>query len=72
MLDILLSMVETDDDKELVTRLFETYRQRMYNLAYGILQNNHDAEDAVSNAFIRLMNNLHKISSQVIRIWKPL
>ena len=62
MLDILLSMVETDDDKELVTRLFETYRQRMYNIAYGILQNNQDAEDAVSNAFIRIMNNLHKIS----------
>ena len=62
MLDILLSMVETDDDKELVSRLFETYRQRMYNLAYGILKNNHDAEDAVSNAFIRIMNNLHKIS----------
>lgn len=62
MLDFLLSTVETDDDKELVTRLFETYRQRMYNLAYGILKNEHDAEDAVSNAFIRIMNNLHKIS----------
>ncbi len=62
MLDILLSIVETDDDKELVKKLFKTYRQRMYNLAYGILQNNRDAEDAVSNAFIRIMNNLHKIS----------
>ena len=25
MLEMLLSMVETDDDKELVTKLFETY-----------------------------------------------
>lgn len=62
MLEMLLLMVETDDDKELVTKLFETYRQRMYNLAYGILKNDHDAEDAVSNAFMRIINNLHKIS----------
>lgn len=62
MLDFLLSMVETDDDKELVTKLYEKYRQRMYKLAYGILQNEHDAEDAVSTAFIRIIHNLHKIS----------
>lgn len=62
MLEMLLSMVETDDDKELVIKLFETYRQRMYNLAYGILKNQHDAEDAVSTAFIRIMKNLHKIA----------
>lgn len=55
-------MVETDDERELVIKLFETYRQRMYNLAYQILKNEHDAEDAVSTAFIRIMNNLDKIS----------
>ena len=62
MLSLYLSMVETDDERELVTKLYQTYRQRMYNLAYGILNNKHDAEDAVSTAFIRIINNLNKIS----------
>lgn len=34
MFSLYLSMVETDDERELVIKLFETYRQRMYNLAY--------------------------------------
>ena len=54
MLSLYLSMVETDDEREFVTKLYQTYRQRMYNLAYGILNNKHDAEDAVSTAFIRI------------------
>lgn len=62
MLAFLLSIVETDAERELVVKLFETYRQRMYYLAYDILKNKHDAEDAVSSALIRIINNLKKIA----------
>lgn len=49
-------------DRELIKNLFETYRQAMYKVALGILHNSHDAEDAVQNAFLSIINNLNKIS----------
>lgn len=58
MLSFYLSMVETDEERDLVTRLYYTYERMMYKIALGILKNPHDAEDAVSEAFIRLIKNL--------------
>lgn len=61
MLDFLLSMVETEDDAELVTKLFNKYRRLMFHIAFDILHNKQDAEDAVSDAFVRLIKNLDKV-----------
>lgn len=49
-------------DAELLKELFEKHRQTMYNIALSILHNSHDAEDAVQNAFLWIINNLEKIS----------
>ncbi len=62
MLSLYLSMVETDEERDLVTSLFNLYERKMYVIAYGILNNKQDAEDAVSESFIKLINNLDKIS----------
>ena len=62
MLSFYLSMVETDEERDLVTRLYYTYERMMYKIALGVLKNPHDAEDAVSEAFIRLIKNLDKVS----------
>ncbi len=58
MLSIYLSMVETEEEKSLVERLYNTYEQKMYYTAYSILQNVQDAEDAVHEAFIRIIKNV--------------
>lgn len=62
MLSFYLSLVETEEERDLVTRLFNLYERKMYVIAYGILNNKQDAEDAVSESFIKLINNLDKIS----------
>ncbi len=62
MLSIYLSMVETDEERDLVTRIYTHFERMMYKIALGILKNPQDAEDAVSEAFIRIIKNLDKIS----------
>lgn len=47
---------------KLLRELFETHRQAMYKIALNILHNPHDAEDAVQNAFLWIINNLEKVS----------
>ena len=61
MLEFYLSMVDTDEERDLVTRLYTAYEKMMYNIALGILKNRQDAEDAVSDGFVRVINNLDKI-----------
>lgn len=51
---------ETDD--KLTSELFAEYRQMMFKIAMGILNNRSDAEDVVQDAFLWIINNLDKIS----------
>ena len=45
--------------------LYHEYRHKMYSIAYSILQNEQDAEDAVHHAFVTIAENMKKISSPV-------
>lgn len=60
---VYLQMMETDEDKVKFERLYSLYRDQMYHAAYRILRNDHDAEDAVHQAFLSLIKNFKKISS---------
>jgi len=41
-----------------------------YHVAYGILKNSADAEDAVQESYIAIINNLDKISREkYVLIW---
>lgn len=53
--------IENKDDRLKVERLYYAYRKLLYKEAYAILNDKHLAEDAVSETFIRIINNLHKI-----------
>lgn len=44
-----------------VEQLYTLYEQKMYVIAYSILNNSWQAEDAVSDAFVKIIKNLHKI-----------
>lgn len=49
-------------DTEPIKELFEIHREMMFKIAFGILHNKSDAEDAVQDAFLLVINNLEKIS----------
>lgn len=56
--------------KEAFGRMVREYTLNMYRLALGILQNEHDAEDAVSEAVLRAYENLGKLrSADKFRAW---
>lgn len=54
--------VSKKSDENLIDELFAEYRQMMLKIALGVLHNKHDAEDAVQDAFLWIINNLEKIS----------
>lgn len=61
MLSSLLAAVESEEDKSLLAQLYTEHEQKMYRVAVSILKNSTDAEDAVHEAFLRLINNFEKI-----------
>lgn len=54
--------IENDNDREKVTLIYKQYSRTMLYIADSILHDIHLAEDAVSEAFIKIMNNLEKIN----------
>ena len=61
MLGFYLTLVDSDDDKNKFEQLYLTYRQDMYKIAYNILKNSADAEDAVHQAFLSIANSFEKV-----------
>ena len=56
-----LSMIDSPDDQQKFEKVYTKYRYLMLHIANKILQNHHDAEDAVHQAFISIIENLDKI-----------
>lgn len=48
-----LQMLETPEEKSLFEQIYLEYRGLMYHVAYEILHNDQDAEDAVHQAFVK-------------------
>ena len=63
MLQFYLSMMNSGEDKALVEFLYNEYKQLMFKTAYAILRNRESAEDAVHDAFLRVINHLSKFRS---------
>ena len=61
MLLIYLAMVDSDEEKDLVEKLYNTYKNTLFNTCFAIVRNRTDAEDAVHDTFIRIIDNLCKI-----------
>ncbi|MBR2284408.1 MAG: sigma-70 family RNA polymerase sigma factor [Ruminococcus sp.] len=49
------------DDSEKIRRLYELYEQPMYRIAFAVLKSPETAEDAVSEAFLRLIRHIGRI-----------
>ena len=59
---IYLAMIEGAEERLKFEQLYEKYRFLMYHVAYQILGDHHDAEDAVHQAFLAIIQNFQKIS----------
>ncbi len=56
-----LTMISCEEDRDKFELIYEQYKKTMFYIAYGILKDNHHAEDAVSLSFIKILKYLDKI-----------
>lgn len=62
MLLLYLSTIDSDESKDKFESLYLKYRKHMKHIALKILGDEHLADDAVHNAFIKIISNLHKFN----------
>lgn len=63
MLAFFLTMLESDEERQRFVLIYEQYHKRMERVALRILEKQHDAEDAVQNAFLQVIHHFEKIST---------
>ena len=61
MLPIYLQTIESDEDRSVVERVYERYRRLMYKVAFGFLDDPEDAEDAVQQAFLSMIEHVERL-----------
>ena len=64
MLIIYISMLETEEDKDIFIQLHDEYSGVMFKRAYSILRDTALAEDVVQESFIRILKNFKKIEKK--------
>ena len=52
--------IDAAADRQTMTELYETYEQKMFGIANAILHNDWQAEDAVHEAFVRMVPYLSR------------
>ena len=60
---MLILVFASTNDRDLFESIYNKYKGLMLRKAYGILNDAMFAEDAVSEAFIRIYKNLHKLET---------
>lgn len=58
---LILSIVDSQEDRLYLEELYERYKQEMHRQAFLVLHDAYDAEDAVQNAFFRIWRHLDKL-----------
>ena len=61
MLAFYLTLVDTPEDKDFLEYVYEEYRQFMFAVAKDILKNDEESEDAVHEAFLRIIEVIDKL-----------
>lgn len=62
---IYLQTIDDSSDKVKFEQIYLHYQAFMYQVAFQILQNKQDTEDAVHNAFLSIAKNLEKIGEPI-------
>lgn len=63
MLMIYLQMLDTPEEKIRFEQIYLKYRDTMFRVADNILHNDQDAEDAVHNAFLRIIKKFSRFQN---------
>lgn len=63
MLAIYLAMLETEDDQQRFTQLYETYERKVYAVALRVLGDASRAEDAAQQTWFQLLKNWERVSA---------
>ena len=58
---IYLMMIDSEEEQSKFEKIYKSYQRAMFYIAYKILHNEQDAEDAVHQAFIKIVENIDKI-----------
>lgn len=58
---VYLQMIETPEERSKFEQLYLEYKNIMFYVAFNILHNEQDAEDAVHQAFVKIAENIKKI-----------
>jgi RNA polymerase sigma-70 factor (ECF subfamily) len=58
-----MSLVDTDEEKQSIKRIYEKHHDFFFRIAYRYLQTKEDADDAVHNLFLKIIMNKLKILS---------
>jgi len=59
---VFLALIDSENDRDKFSLVYEKYRNLMFYVARQILKNEQDAEDAVQEAFFSIAKNIGKIS----------
>ena len=62
---VYLMMIDSQEEQSKFEKVYLTYKGLMYHVAYKILNNEHDAEDVVHSAFVKIVENIQKIDVPV-------
>ncbi len=62
MINIYLAIesIENDDERDLVMRLYNEYYKKVRKIAYDILKNKEDTEDALQSTFLKIIKHRKK------------
>lgn len=62
MIFIFLAVI-SEDEKDLINHLFSEMNEQMYHISFNILRSHIDAEEAVAQTFLKVMEHIEKISA---------
>lgn len=71
MLAYYLQILETPEEKLRFEQMYQKYRGMMYGVAYKVVRNDQDAEDAVHNAFMKIIKRFPKFQNALSRELVP-
>lgn len=60
MIGILFSLL-SDDKRDFINKIFTKTSVKMYNISFNILKNKLNAEEAVAQTFLKIIDNIEKI-----------
>ena len=65
MLSLFLAAIENHDNDDKFIKLYKIYEKRVFSIAFGLTNNQYDAEDASQAAFFALARNIEKLDQNL-------